>query len=180
MRVILAGGGTGGHLFPGLAVAREFQRRDAMTEILFVGTEKGIEARVLPHEGFRLETIAVKGLKGRGVRGLLDALYGIPAGSCNRLESSRGFDPTAFSASADMHPDRCCWRRSCGASAALSWNKTFNRALPIRCWHALSIRFLLHTARLPPTCQAKRCWRQEIQCVGRGCRMRPKVRSSRF
>ena len=41
MRVILAGGGTGGHLFPGLAVAREFQRRDAMTEILFVGTERG-------------------------------------------------------------------------------------------------------------------------------------------
>ena len=60
MRVILAGGGTGGHLFPGLAVAREFKRRDAMTEILFVGTEKGIETRVLPHDGFRLETIDVK------------------------------------------------------------------------------------------------------------------------
>jgi UDP-N-acetylglucosamine--N-acetylmuramyl-(pentapeptide) pyrophosphoryl-undecaprenol N-acetylglucosamine transferase len=54
MRVIFAGGGTGGHLFPGLAVAREFQRRDAMTEILFVGTDKGIEARVLPREGFPL------------------------------------------------------------------------------------------------------------------------------
>ena len=58
MRVILAGGGTGGHLFPGLAVAREFKRRDAMTEILFVGTDKGIETRVLPNEGFPLETIA--------------------------------------------------------------------------------------------------------------------------
>ncbi len=54
MRVIFAGGGTGGHLFPGLAVAREFQRRDSMTEILFVGTEQGIEYRVLPKEGFRL------------------------------------------------------------------------------------------------------------------------------
>lgn len=80
MRVILAGGGTGGHLFPGLAVAREFQRRDAMSEILFVGTERGIEARVLPREGFRLETITVRGLKGRGLRGWLDALYGVPAG----------------------------------------------------------------------------------------------------
>ena len=93
MRVILAGGGTGGHLFPGLAVAREFQRRDAMTEILFVGTEKGIEARVLPREGFRLETIVVKGLKGRGVRGLLDALYGIPAGLLQSLGIVKRFRP---------------------------------------------------------------------------------------
>src|SRR5918992_2104548 len=93
MRVILAGGGTGGHLFPGLAVAREFQRRDAMTEILFVGTKKGIEARVLPREGFRLETIVVKGLKGRGVRGLLDALYGIPAGLLQSLGIVKRFRP---------------------------------------------------------------------------------------
>lgn len=93
MRVILAGGGTGGHLFPGLAVAREFQRRDAMTEILFVGTDKGIEARVLPREGFRLETIAVKGLKGRGVRGLLDALYGIPAGLLQSCAIVKRFRP---------------------------------------------------------------------------------------
>src|SRR5438094_6485566 len=60
----------------GLAVAREFQRRDAMTEILFVGTEQGIEARVLPQEGFKPETLSVKGLRGRGLRGFLDALYG--------------------------------------------------------------------------------------------------------
>lgn len=79
MRLIMAGGGTGGHLFPGLAVAREFQRRDAMTEILFVGTERGIESRVLPREGFPLETIPVRGIKGRGLRGFLQALVGIPA-----------------------------------------------------------------------------------------------------
>ena len=72
MRVILAGGGTGGHLFPGLAVAREFHRRDAATEILFVGTEQGIEFRVIPKEGFKLETLTVKGMKGRGLRGILD------------------------------------------------------------------------------------------------------------
>jgi UDP-N-acetylglucosamine--N-acetylmuramyl-(pentapeptide) pyrophosphoryl-undecaprenol N-acetylglucosamine transferase len=93
MRVILAGGGTGGHLFPGLAVAREFQRRDAMTEILFVGTDKGIEARVLPREGFPLEKIAVKGLKGRGVRGLWDALYGVPAGLLQSLGIVNRFRP---------------------------------------------------------------------------------------
>ncbi len=79
MRVILAGGGTGGHLFPGLAVAREFQRRDAMTDILFIGTAQGIESRVLPREGFKLETLSVRGLKGRGARGVIDALFGVPA-----------------------------------------------------------------------------------------------------
>jgi len=93
MRVILAGGGTGGHLFPGLAVAREFQRRDAMTEILFVGTEQGIEAKVLPREGFRLELIPVRGLKGRGLRGLVDALYGVPAGLLRSLCILRNFRP---------------------------------------------------------------------------------------
>ena len=105
MRVILAGGGTGGHLFPGLAVAREFKRRDAMTEILFVGTEKGIETRVLPNEGFPLETIDVKGLKGRGVRGLLDALYGIPAGLLQSLGIVRRFRTRLHS-----RPRRICIR----------------------------------------------------------------------
>jgi UDP-N-acetylglucosamine--N-acetylmuramyl-(pentapeptide) pyrophosphoryl-undecaprenol N-acetylglucosamine transferase len=93
MRVILAGGGTGGHLFPGLAVAREFRRRDAMTEILFVGTDQGIETRVLPREGFPLETIAVRGLKGRGLRGYWDALYRIPAGLVQSLAIVRRFRP---------------------------------------------------------------------------------------
>jgi UDP-N-acetylglucosamine--N-acetylmuramyl-(pentapeptide) pyrophosphoryl-undecaprenol N-acetylglucosamine transferase len=93
MRVILAGGGTGGHLYPGLAVAREFQMRDAMTEILFVGTNQGIEARVLPQEGFRLELLSVRGMKGRGVRGLLDALYGVPASLLRSFLIIRRFQP---------------------------------------------------------------------------------------
>jgi UDP-N-acetylglucosamine--N-acetylmuramyl-(pentapeptide) pyrophosphoryl-undecaprenol N-acetylglucosamine transferase len=93
MRVILAGGGTGGHLFPGLAVAREFQRRDAKAEILFIGTEQGIEFRVLPKEGFKLETLTVKGMKGRGLRGLLDALHGVPASVLRSLSIIREFRP---------------------------------------------------------------------------------------
>lgn len=93
MRVIFAGGGTGGHLFPGLAVAREFQRRDSSTEILFVGTEQGIEFRVVPKEGFKLETLAVKGIKGRGLRGLAEALYGVPASFLRSVKILRGFRP---------------------------------------------------------------------------------------
>jgi UDP-N-acetylglucosamine--N-acetylmuramyl-(pentapeptide) pyrophosphoryl-undecaprenol N-acetylglucosamine transferase len=93
MRWIIAGGGTGGHLVPGLAVARELQRRDPVNEILFVGTDKGIESRVLPKEGFPLETLPVQGIKGRGPRGLAEALYGIPASVIRALGVIRRFQP---------------------------------------------------------------------------------------
>jgi UDP-N-acetylglucosamine--N-acetylmuramyl-(pentapeptide) pyrophosphoryl-undecaprenol N-acetylglucosamine transferase len=93
MKVILAGGGTGGHLFPGLAVAEEFQRRDAMTSILFIGTAQGIEARALPQQGYELALLSVRGLKGRGARGLLDAVYGVPASLWRCLKILGEFRP---------------------------------------------------------------------------------------
>ncbi len=66
MRLLVAGGGTGGHLFPGIAVAEEFLGRDPGNEVLFVGTERGIEARLLPRLGYRLECIAAAGVRGKG------------------------------------------------------------------------------------------------------------------
>lgn len=93
MRVILAGGGTGGHLFPGLAVARELKRRDPTTEIMFVGTSRGLEARLLPQEGFPLFTLPVRGIQGRGVRGWLQALYGVPASVFRSLAILRRLRP---------------------------------------------------------------------------------------
>lgn len=65
MRVLIAGGGTGGHLYPGIALAREIRRRDPAAEVTFVGTVTGVEARVVPREGFPLEFIRVAGLKGK-------------------------------------------------------------------------------------------------------------------
>jgi UDP-N-acetylglucosamine--N-acetylmuramyl-(pentapeptide) pyrophosphoryl-undecaprenol N-acetylglucosamine transferase len=64
MRVMIAGGGTGGHLFPGLAVAEEFKSRDTSTEVIFVGTEYGIEARVVPREGYTIKFLRAEGLVG--------------------------------------------------------------------------------------------------------------------
>jgi UDP-N-acetylglucosamine--N-acetylmuramyl-(pentapeptide) pyrophosphoryl-undecaprenol N-acetylglucosamine transferase len=64
MRVIIAGGGTGGHLFPGLAVAEELKSRDARAEVVFVGTEFGIEARVVPREGYPIRFLRAEGLVG--------------------------------------------------------------------------------------------------------------------
>jgi len=65
VRVLIAGGGTGGHLYPGIALARELQRRDPSSQVSFVGTAQGIEARVVPREGFELDVIHVAGLKGK-------------------------------------------------------------------------------------------------------------------
>ncbi len=63
MKVIIAGGGTGGHLYPGIAVARELLKESG-NEVLFVGTEQGIEAKVLPREGLPVRFISVGKLKG--------------------------------------------------------------------------------------------------------------------
>lgn len=80
MKLLIAGGGTGGHLFPGMAVAEEFLARDPSNEVLFVGTERGIEARAVPAAGYRIELITAAGIRGKGlfsqIRGAAMMLYG--------------------------------------------------------------------------------------------------------
>jgi UDP-N-acetylglucosamine--N-acetylmuramyl-(pentapeptide) pyrophosphoryl-undecaprenol N-acetylglucosamine transferase len=80
-RAIIAGGGTGGHLFPGIAVAREMQRRNAEAKILFVGAERGIESRLVPQEGYPLRVLPLRGVKGEGwatqVRSMTATVKGI-------------------------------------------------------------------------------------------------------
>ena len=66
MKLVIAGGGTGGHLFPGIAVAEEFLSRDTSNQVLFVGSERGIEARAVPAAGYRLETVSARGIRGKG------------------------------------------------------------------------------------------------------------------
>ncbi|RKG53154.1 undecaprenyldiphospho-muramoylpentapeptide beta-N-acetylglucosaminyltransferase [Corallococcus sp. AB011P] len=78
MKVLIAGGGTGGHLFPGIALAEEVVTRHPANEVVFVGTEKGLEARVVPKEGYPLELVKVQGLKGKGLIGLLKGLIALP------------------------------------------------------------------------------------------------------
>jgi len=69
--VLIAGGGTGGHLYPGIAVARELLRRRPDAAVTFAGTAAGIEARVVPREGFTLDVIRSAGLKGKSLPALL-------------------------------------------------------------------------------------------------------------
>jgi UDP-N-acetylglucosamine--N-acetylmuramyl-(pentapeptide) pyrophosphoryl-undecaprenol N-acetylglucosamine transferase len=67
LRIVIAGGGTGGHLYPGIAVAREIVSRRPDAQIAFVGTAKGIEVRAVPREGFQLDLIRSGGIKGKSI-----------------------------------------------------------------------------------------------------------------
>ena len=66
LKLLIAGGGTGGHVFPALAVALEWISRGEERKVVFVGTQRGIEARLVPEAGFPLDTIRSAGLKGIG------------------------------------------------------------------------------------------------------------------
>ena len=77
---MIAGGGTGGHLYPGIAVARELLARRPDALISFAGTARGIEARVVPREGFALDLIRSAGLKGKSIADRLRGAALIPLG----------------------------------------------------------------------------------------------------
>jgi UDP-N-acetylglucosamine--N-acetylmuramyl-(pentapeptide) pyrophosphoryl-undecaprenol N-acetylglucosamine transferase len=91
LRLVIAGGGTGGHLYPGIAVARELVRRMPEAHVSFAGTTRGLEARVVPLEGFELDTIRSAGLKGKSAGALVLglALLGPSALDAWRLLSRR-------------------------------------------------------------------------------------------
>ena len=78
--LMIAGGGTGGHIYPAIAIAREYLARDASRRVVFVGTEKGLETQIVPKAGFPLEFIDVGGLKGKGGLDLFRNLFRVPLG----------------------------------------------------------------------------------------------------
>lgn len=78
MRMIIAGGGTGGHLFPGIAVAERLREVDGGAEILFVGTEKGLESRLVPEHGFDLAFVRFARLKNAGLLERLRTMADLP------------------------------------------------------------------------------------------------------
>ncbi len=77
MKVIIAGGGTGGHLYPGIAIARELLKESG-NEVLFVGTKQGIEATVLPKEGLPVRFITVGKLKGMDPLSIIRTMVMLP------------------------------------------------------------------------------------------------------
>jgi UDP-N-acetylglucosamine--N-acetylmuramyl-(pentapeptide) pyrophosphoryl-undecaprenol N-acetylglucosamine transferase len=79
-RIVIAGGGTGGHLYPGIAVARELRRRMPEALVTFAGTARGIETRVVPREGFELDLLRSAGLKAMSPAAMARGLALLPLG----------------------------------------------------------------------------------------------------
>jgi UDP-N-acetylglucosamine--N-acetylmuramyl-(pentapeptide) pyrophosphoryl-undecaprenol N-acetylglucosamine transferase len=86
VRLMIAGGGTGGHIYPAIAIAQEFVRRDRTRKVVFVGTEYGLEKAIVPKAGFPLEFISVGGLKGKGALETLKNLARLPIGFIQGLQ----------------------------------------------------------------------------------------------
>lgn len=93
MRVLIAGGGTGGHLFPGIALAEEVVTRHPKNDVVFVGTTRGLEARVVPQNGFVFEAITSRGLKGMGFLKLVLGLLTLPLSFIEALSLVRKYRP---------------------------------------------------------------------------------------
>jgi UDP-N-acetylglucosamine--N-acetylmuramyl-(pentapeptide) pyrophosphoryl-undecaprenol N-acetylglucosamine transferase len=92
MKVVIAGGGTGGHLYPGIAIAREVLREPG-SEVLFVGTEQGLEAKVLPREGLPVRFIAVGKLKGMRLLSVMKTVITLPRSIFQSLRLLREVGP---------------------------------------------------------------------------------------
>jgi UDP-N-acetylglucosamine--N-acetylmuramyl-(pentapeptide) pyrophosphoryl-undecaprenol N-acetylglucosamine transferase len=92
--MIIAGGGTGGHLFPGIAIAEEFLGRDPAHRVLFIGTDRGLEKKILGELGFPLRTLKVEGLQGRGTGRILVSLLKIPGSLLASFRLLRAFQPS--------------------------------------------------------------------------------------
>jgi len=93
MKLLIAGGGTGGHLFPAIAIAKAFLNADEQNEVLFVGTKRGLEKKVLDKEGFRLEYINVQPLVGKGLFGKVKSLLTLPLSILEARSLIKKFNP---------------------------------------------------------------------------------------
>ena len=92
-RVLVAAGGTGGHIYPGIAVAKEVMRRDAASVVRFVGTARGLETRLVPQAGFELSLIESAGLKNVGLAARLRGLLVLPKSFFAARRLIREFKP---------------------------------------------------------------------------------------
>ncbi len=93
MRALIAAGGTGGHIYPGIAVAGEIMRRDASSVVRFVGTARGLESRLVPKSGFELSIIESAGLKNVSLAAKLRGLILLPKSFFAARRVIRDFRP---------------------------------------------------------------------------------------
>ena len=95
MKLLIAGGGTGGHVFPALAIAHEWMSRGNERDVVLVGTQRGIEMKLVPQAGLPLETLRVAGLKGKGGATLVKNLAMLGPGVADAFGVLRKHKPVA-------------------------------------------------------------------------------------
>src|SRR5712691_13016841 len=93
--ILIAAGGTGGHLFPGIAVADELRARDAETRVVFVGTPRGLESRLVPRAGYELALVPILPLNGVGFVRMVAGLLALPRGLFRAAVLVRRLRPAA-------------------------------------------------------------------------------------
>ncbi len=93
MRIVLTGGGTGGHVYPALAAARYIKEQEPGAEILFMGTQKGLESQIIPEAGFPLETITSRGLSRKISPDLIKTFFSTSRGVWEAGKILRRFKP---------------------------------------------------------------------------------------
>jgi UDP-N-acetylglucosamine--N-acetylmuramyl-(pentapeptide) pyrophosphoryl-undecaprenol N-acetylglucosamine transferase len=95
MKLLIAGGGTGGHVFPAIAIAREWLSRGPQREVVLVGTQRGIEMKLVPQAGLPLETLRAAGLKGKGGLTLAKNFATLAPGMLDAFSILRKHQPVA-------------------------------------------------------------------------------------
>lgn len=93
INVLIAGGGTGGHLFPGIAMARAFIKRNPKSRILFAGTDRAFETAIMEKEGFEHRAIRAAGIKNLGLLKKVSALFKIPGALIQSARIISDFKP---------------------------------------------------------------------------------------
>jgi UDP-N-acetylglucosamine--N-acetylmuramyl-(pentapeptide) pyrophosphoryl-undecaprenol N-acetylglucosamine transferase len=93
LRIVITGGGTGGHLFPGIAIAKEFMAKNPTSRIMFVSTGNRLEKAVLSRVGFDLHGIQVTGIKGRGIWNQIKSVLKLPGAILAAMGLLKDFSP---------------------------------------------------------------------------------------
>ena len=107
---VIAAGGTGGHIFPGVALGREVAARRPGARVVFVGTGRGLEARLVPAAGFQLETVRASGFAGKGPVARMAALVRLPLGFREARRLLRRLAPRAVAGVGGWQFDLDDWR----------------------------------------------------------------------
>jgi UDP-N-acetylglucosamine--N-acetylmuramyl-(pentapeptide) pyrophosphoryl-undecaprenol N-acetylglucosamine transferase len=95
LKLLIAGGGTGGHVFPAIAIAKEWLSRGKDRDVVLVGTQRGLEMKLVPQAGLPLETLRVAGLKGKGGATLVKNLAMLGPGLLDAVRVLRKHRPVA-------------------------------------------------------------------------------------